>query len=330
MRAVFNLILFFVALSGVNALAQAGEPERLRVIDDSGENLVHFGDVIDVDIVGSFEFDWRGSLTAEGFLEGADTMGNPIYGLCRTEANIAHDIEKVLGETVQNPKAVVRILDRSNRAVARVDGAVRTPSRFRIKRRVTLRELLVMAGGLVDGASGDVTLFRPRDVGCRKGSEQPGSALGEDKNGVSETRTIAITDLLAGKQDADPQILSGDLINVARAFPIYVIGAVVNPRPVYSRDSMTVSRLVATAGGVAKDGDPSKIFIFRRDGIEIKSIEADLTKIKKGAAVDEILRPFDIIEVASKGGGKRKYPPVTANDQNSERTTRELPLKVVD
>lgn len=309
-----------------HALAQSGEPERARVVDDSFENLVHYGDVIDVDVLGSFEFDWRGGLTTDGHLDGMENLGEQIFALCRTETAIARDIEKVLGVTLRNPKAVVRILDRSNRAAARIDGAVKTPSRFRIKRRVTLREILVMAGGLVDGASGDVTILRPRDLSCGG----TGRGDGEDDKSVTEISTIKLTDLLSGKPEADPQIFSGDMISVVRAFPIYVIGAVVNPRPIYSRDSMTLSRLVATAGGVAKDGDASKVFIFRRDGIEVKSIEADLTKIKKGEMTDEILRPFDIIEVASKGGGKRKYPPVAANDQNTERTARELPLKVVD
>ena len=33
----------------------------------SRPDLIHFGDVIDVDVVGSLEFDWRGGLTPEGF-----------------------------------------------------------------------------------------------------------------------------------------------------------------------------------------------------------------------------------------------------------------------
>jgi protein involved in polysaccharide export with SLBB domain len=331
MRAVLNLTLFCLIVVGTGALAngQAGEPDRPRVVNEDRENLVHHGDLIDVDVLGSFEFDWRGTLTPEGFLDGMDSVGEPIYGLCRTETAIARDIERILSQTYKSPKAVVRILDRSNRAAARVDGAVRTPTRFQIKRRVSLRELLVMAGGLVDGASGEITIFRPRDLNCRGGSP-PTPAGAEAQDLVNEMRTIKITDLLGGLADADPQILSGDLITVSRAFPIYVIGAVVNPRPVYSRDRMTLSRLVATAGGAAKDADPAKVFIFRRDGVEIKSIEADLMKIKKGVAPDEILRPFDIIEVASKGGGKRKYPPVIANDQNTDRSPRDLPLKIVD
>jgi len=36
---------------------------------------VHQGDIIDVDVVGSFEFDWRGGLNPEGFIELARRFG---------------------------------------------------------------------------------------------------------------------------------------------------------------------------------------------------------------------------------------------------------------
>jgi hypothetical protein len=41
-------------------------------------NLVHPGDLVDVDVIGSTEYDWRATLTPEGFLEGGDYIENPI------------------------------------------------------------------------------------------------------------------------------------------------------------------------------------------------------------------------------------------------------------
>ncbi|MEQ1606857.1 MAG: SLBB domain-containing protein [Pyrinomonadaceae bacterium] len=299
----------------------------------TGDELIHFGDVIDVDVVGGFEFDWRGTLTPEGFLEGLDGYTEPIYGLCRSETDVAAEISKLLGRTLRDPKVVVRILDRSNRAVVRLDGAVRTATRFQIKRPVRLRELIVMAGGLIDGASGDVSIFRPKNLSCRPLIQPVAGTVSDPEpaqDNASAITTIKISDLISGKSAADPQILSGDLITVNRALPIYVIGAVINPRPIFSRDKMTLTRLIASAGGLAKDADGSKVFIFRRDGLEVRSIEADLNKIKNGNSDDEVLRPFDIIEVASKGGSRRKYPPVVANEQIVDRSRQELPLRVVD
>jgi hypothetical protein len=75
--------------------------------------LVHFGDLIEVDVVGSYEYDWRGSLTPEGFLDGLDYLENQIYGLCVSERDLSNAIQKEFAKTLRDPNVVVRILDRS-------------------------------------------------------------------------------------------------------------------------------------------------------------------------------------------------------------------------
>jgi protein involved in polysaccharide export with SLBB domain len=200
---------------------------------------------------------------------------------------------------------------------------------------VRLRELLVLAGGLIDTASGDVTIFRQKDLNCRRtaantaeGAPSP-AAIAPQDNG-SESLTIKLSDLLSGRPEADPEILSGDLITVNRAMPIYLIGAINRPGPVYSLAPLTVTRAIASAGGAAKDADETKIAIYRRDGGETRSIEVDLAKIKRGEIEDEVLRHFDILEVSTKGSGKRKYPPAVVSNENSDRAASDGPLRVVD
>jgi protein involved in polysaccharide export with SLBB domain len=134
-------------------------------------NLVHFGDLLEVDVVGSYDYDWRGSLTPEGYLDGFDTIENQIYALCQTEGDLSAAVEKELAKTLRDPKVEVRILDRSNRAVAYLSGAVRSPKRFQIKRNVHLNELLVLSGGITDRSSGEISIFRPANLNCTDRSE---------------------------------------------------------------------------------------------------------------------------------------------------------------
>ena len=323
---VFAFFSLFAGAPG--GFAQAAD----RPSDLSEEERVHFGDLVDVDVLGGFEYDWRGGVNPDGNLDISEGYTEPIYALCRSEAEIAADISRHLGKFLRAPKVVVKILDRSNRAVARLEGAVRTPTRFQIRRAVRLRELIVMAGGLIDGASGEVLIFRPKDSSCKARiiSAAANSPETGPKDNASQMTNIKITDLLSGKPGSDPVILSGDLVTIAKALPVYIIGAVANPRPIYSREKMTLSRMISSAGGLSKDADSSKIFIFRRSGIEVKSIEADLEKIKRGETNDENLEPFDIIEVASKGGVKRKYPPVMANEQAADAARTSPPLRIVE
>ena len=313
-------------------IAQEPQPTAQSILPASDEDLVHFGDLIDVDVVGGFEFDWRGKLNPEGFLDGLDGFSKPVYGLCRSENQIAADVALVYGKILRDPKVVVRIIDRSDRAVVRLEGAVRTPTRFRLRRKAFLREILVLGGGLTDGANGQITIFRPGNVSCTLSAA---STLSENKgevarDNISRTINIKISELLEGKEVANPQVLSGDLIRVLTSDPIYIIGAVNNPRPVYAREQLSLSRVVAIAGGLAKGADAGRVSIFRRDGVETKIIEADLDRIKRGESVDEVLKPFDIIDVAAKGSQRRKYPPVRSRDESRDKTRAELPLKVVE
>lgn len=309
---IFSLV---VILFGVEARAQVTPQVSQTPSDD---DRVHRGDIIDVDLVGSIEYDWRGPLNLSGDLEGFE-VADAIPALCRTTTEIAADIEKAFAKTLRDPKAIVRIVDRSGRALVTMSGAIRTPTRFRITREAHLRELIVRSGGFTDDTSGEISIFRPPDLSCSSVAA---------KDNEQRTFNIKVSDLLKGDKDADIAIRPGDIVEVVQAMRVYVIGAVNNPRPVYSRAELTISRAIATAGGLNKDAGAGKATITRREGSETNFIEADLAKIKRGESVDIVLKPFDIIDVAGKGGSKRKFPPITPNNGNT--ATRELPIRVID
>lgn len=320
-----KLILVALVTAAVTAVTFA---QASTLVAPDPDELVHYGDLIDVDFVGGFEYDWRGTLNPEGFLDGLDGYSEPIYGLCRSETQIASEISRVFSKVLRSPNVVVRIIDRSNRALTRLEGGVRTPTRFRILRPVRLSELIVLAGGFVDSASGDITIYRPKNTSCRSLSDSSVKTALASDNGP-QIVNIKIVDILKGDQNANPYIVTGDMINILQGRVVYVIGAVGNPKPVYFRSEMTVSRAVASAGGLSKDANGSRVTITRRNGNESQQIAVDLDKIKRKEADDEVLKPFDIIDVGGKRETKRKYPP-TIESGNSASKYGELPLRVVD
>lgn len=285
--------------------------------------LVNFGDLVDVDVVGSLEFDWRGGITPEGFLEAFDKTDESIYALCRSESEIAEAVAKAYSKFLRDPRVVVRILDRSNRPLAYLDGAVRSPSRFRIKRAVSLRELIVQAGGFTDNASGLITIYRPSDLDCsrrREAASQPASA----------TTTIKISDLLRGKAAANPEVRPGDVVSVVEAFPIYVVGGVNDPKQLSSRERTTLSQAVAAAGGVSKQGIETKVTIYRRESGEIQIKEYDLRKIAAKVIEDPKLKSYDIVEVAEKGRAGRRFPPRIQDVGSMAARRDKLALKIIE
>lgn len=304
------------------------------------ENLIHPGDLIDVDVIGSFEYDWRGVMNAEGFLSGIGYNENPIYALCRNEETVAADVVKAYVKILRDPKVVVKILDRSNRPASVLYGAVKTPQRFRINRPVFLNELVISSGGFTEKVSGEIQIYRPKNLNCLnenpaidnsnanpEKSEKNITAV-QDTN--SEYTSIKISDLIAGKKEANPQVLSGDIITVLEADSVYVIGAVANPKQISFRSQITLSRAVASAGGLSKDALAQKVTIFRRENKSTKIIEADLDKAKANPADDFVLQAADIVEVGEKGRGKRKYPPIVKTVEPNGKNTADLPLRIID
>ena len=312
-----TLILTILAVSGSCSFlrAQTGDTQI------SENNLIHYGDLIDVDFVGSVEYDWRGSLNPEGFLDGLELATEPIFGLCKTEDAIAAEIAKQYSRLLRDPKVVVKIIDRSGRAVTLLLGAVKNQQRFSIKREVHLRELLALSGGITDAASGEVTIFRPGNLNCQQ------------KDGVDDPKSVTmhltLAKLLSGDPEANPVILSGDIVTVVEASPVYVIGAVNNPRTVSSKEELTLSHAIAAAGGLTKEAVESDVTVYRRDDKGPKTFTVDLNRIQSKQQDDLVLKPFDIVNVGQKGRAKPKFPPMI-DPATEKRNLYKLPIRPIE
>ena len=331
-----NLDYFSIVFLSVLALGQASYAQEPAAVtpgdgDISRSKLIHHGDLIEIDVIGSFEFDWRGTLNPEGFLDGMDKIPEQVFALCKSETDLAAEMETQLAKTLREPKVAVRILDRSNRAVAYLDGAVRFPHRFQIKRPVKLNELIILSGGITDTASGEISIFRPENLSCGAASPKvSGEFVNASRAAGAQTAVIKIADLLKGESDANPEILSGDIVSVVEALPVYIIGGVNAPKQISSRSQTTLSRAIASAGGVTKDAEGETVTIFRRGKSGPEVISADLQKIREGTAEDPQLMPFDIVDVPLKGKPKNRFAPVinTGGQSRSERS--KLPLRIVE
>ena len=140
---------------------------------------------------------------------------------------------------------------------------------------------------------------------------------------------ISVARTLSGDPEANPLILSGDIITVIAASPIYLIGGVNNPREISSRDQMTVSRAIASAGGLSKEAVENDVTIYRHEGKDSKTIAVDLKKIRSKQQDDVVLKPYDIVDVGQKGRGKPKFPPGVNVDAIS-RDIYKLPVKIIE
>jgi protein involved in polysaccharide export with SLBB domain len=303
-----------------NSTAQAtqNQVQDTKLNDVPSEELIHFGDLIDVDIIGSTEYDWRGTITPEGFLNTSFYNANPVYALCKSEKFIADEITEIYSKMLRNPQVAVKVLDRSSRSLSYIYGAIRTPQRLKILRSVKLNEVIVLSGGITEKASGIISILRPPKMDCNETS-------------TDETKFLKINvkDLISGKVDANPLIKFGDVVTIEEAEPIYVIGGVNNPRQFLYREDLTLSRLIAMSGGFSSNADPKQIIIYRRKNNETKLINVDFEKVKLRQFEDIELEKYDIIEIGQKDRNKNRPNPTINLFEKSEQTAN-LPLKIID
>ncbi len=89
--------------------------------------------------------------------------------------------------------------------------------------------------------------------------------------------------------------------------PVFVIGEVDNPGRIESSGEMTVTRAIASAGGLLSTGRPSSVMVIRTTGVaEPEAFKVDVTDVLNGTNMlgDMVLAPNDVVYVPKSVIGK--------------------------
>jgi polysaccharide export outer membrane protein len=301
LAAAFACVLFVVS---VQAQDQAPPPTQASSsVDNQGirNYLLGPGDILDVRIFGQPDLNSTAEIDSDGNISSLPFLENPIPAKCRTEKEVQKDIAAAYGKYLKKPQISVRITQRNSRQPATVFGAVRQPTRIQMQRKVRLNELMAASGGFTERASGTIQILHTEPVMCPgPGEEAEAAPIDGTKIPLSLVR---ISDLRAGKLEANPIIRPGDYILVTEAEPVYITGSVVAPQGVFIRDQLTLGRALAMVGGARKEAKTSDIRIYRQKpgSPEQDTIHVDYSAIKKKQKPDVVLEPYDIIEVPEAG-----------------------------
>jgi polysaccharide export outer membrane protein len=262
--------------------------------------------VIDIKVFNKPQFSREGvKVDSRGMIR-IPLIKEEIQAACRTEDELAGEITTQLKEYVRAPEVIVQIKEYLSEPVA-VLGAVRSPSRFQLQRRVRLLELLTFVNGPTENAGRSIQVVHMGPL-----SSCAALSKAEDK---SSTRSDALaidyyklSDTLKGDEKANPYVQAGDVISIQVADQVYVIGNVVRPTSIALTDTMTVTRAIAMAGGPAMDTKKSEIHIVRQapGSTEKKDMIVNLDAINHHKAEDVVLLANDIVDVPA-SGGKRLF-----------------------
>jgi protein involved in polysaccharide export with SLBB domain len=183
-----------------------------------------------------------------------------------------------------------------------VFGAVRAPARLELRRRVHIYEVIAMAGGLTDGASGTVRVIHtgtPIHAGTQ--CTQPEIMVAKERDPARKSDTYVLSELLRREGRTNPYVEDGDAVIVTKLETVLVAGSVSNPREIYLKEPVTLMQAIKLAGGEVRNSQAPKAVIYRKDAVGNITIEFNLAAIRKHRAEDPILQPNDIVIVGLYG-----------------------------
>ena len=311
MRVKFLVVIMFALACFIVALAQQQEPQQGSTtgavqsspLDNQGirSYVLGPGDVVEIRVFGQPDLSATAQVDSDGNLGSLPFLEEPIPAKCRTEKAVQKDIAAAYSKLINNPQVSVRITERNSRQPATVFGAVRQSVRLEMKRKVRLNEVIAASGGFTEQASGTIQVLHTEPVMCPEPGEEK-EALPIDGTRIP-LQIVKISELRAGKVEANPVIRPGDYILVTEAEPVYLTGAVLSPQGVFLREQLTLSRAVAMVGGVRKEAKLTDVKIYRQKpgSTEQDVIHVDLAAIKKSQKPDFVLMPYDVVEIPEAG-----------------------------
>lgn len=226
------------------------------------------GDIIDVMVVGSSDFNTRGRVSNDGAI--LLPLVGAIAARGDTPAGLADKVGAALKKGGYYPNPVVRVeLAGIRSRYVTVLGAVGSPGLIPLDRSYRLSEIIARVAGRAGGGGADYVILTPT---------------------TGEGHRYKISDLATKGGADDPIVQAGDKIYIP---PLdnevfYFTGEVKKPGPQAMSPELTLRIALAVAGGVTENGSEKKFSIVRK-GEKLK-----------GATLETKLEPGDIVTFGAK------------------------------
>ncbi|MBK9216004.1 MAG: SLBB domain-containing protein [Chloracidobacterium sp.] len=219
-------------------------------------------------------------------------LEKPIVAVCKTETELAMDIENAYKEKyLREPRVKVGVAEQRSQSIS-VIGAVERPGTYYVNRRVHLLEILAQAGGPNKEAGTRLLVAR---TGSNSSCKASGTAGENEQIAVVDFK---IRDVQEGRQTFWMQ--PGDVVSILDADVIYVYGNVNKQGSYRVREPITLTQAIVSAEGLKPAAQKDKIRILRQSpgDLERKELVFDLNDIDKGKARDPYLEPNDIVAIS--------------------------------
>jgi polysaccharide export outer membrane protein len=231
------------------------------------------GDLIAVRVFGQPDYQATVRVDADGNVLLPFIGSVNVKGLTVRAAQVLIADRLRVGQFYRNPEVTIQVLDTVN-GTAIVTGEIHGVVPVATER--SLREVLLIAGGLPATASHTIKIVRP---------------------GLADPIVVDLGTDLASSSAANVPVRPHDIIQITRASVVYVLGAFSRQGAVQLDQAtpLTLLQVVALSGGIGFEGQYSDLRLIRTVGTERKLVEVDIKKVRDGKAPDPVLQANDIV-----------------------------------
>jgi polysaccharide biosynthesis/export protein len=317
MRILWLFVLSFCFFGVVSAQQAESADEGRRGY------LIGPGDKVSGKVLGEPEFSFESIVDEDGKIQ-VPFSDEGIFAKCRTEKELRAEVAKFLSRYLRSPQLSVNVVERNSRPPATVYGEVVNPQQINLTRQATLLELLSFSGGIKKEASGMIQVTRTQALMCSEAKEDDWRANSADGMGFS-SRVYSVNSL----KDSNPIIYPGDIVDVQKAPPVYVVGEVMRPGEFFMPEGgLPLMQAIAMASGTTREAKIKDVKVYRRKqgSPQPEVISVNIDQVKKGEQKDFALEPYDIVEVGKtkKGIGEIILEIATGGVRNAANT---LPVR---
>jgi polysaccharide export outer membrane protein len=251
---------------------------------NSSQTLIRIaaGDLIDVQVFNTPELSSKLRVSQDGLITLPDTGDIKVAGL--TARGAGAQIEKSLrdSQVMLDPHVTVLVTEYSTQGIS-VLGEVRKPGTYLLLGRHSLYDALSAAGGVTQQLGSSIQITHQSDPG--------------------HPETIPVNSPNYSDLQRLTEVEAGDVVVVARAETIYVVGDVAHPGEYFIQNGQKLSVLnaIALAQGLNPTARASKASIVRKTANGAETIPVNLNRIAQVNGENLILRPADVLVVPRSG-----------------------------
>lgn len=273
----------YIRLQAQQGKAPASAPVLIPRPETTSKVRIGAGDLVDVQVFNTPELSVsKLRVSDDGRVRLPVTGDFHIAGLTAGEAGAA--IEGRLRDTqmMLDPHVEVLITEYATQGV-RVLGEVKTPGTYVLLGPHSLYDALSAAGGVTPNEGDAITVTHQSDP--------------------LHPEEVAINSANYSETERMTQIEAGDVIVVAKASAIYVVGDVAHPGEymIPHGDPLTVLNAVALAQGTNPTAAVSKASIVRKTSTGAVTIAVNIRKIEQNTAPNPVLKADDVLVIPRSG-----------------------------